>query len=123
MRVLPVLLLLMLAACGGIQSPSQNQTETFTGTLAISGIAVHGFHSSNGEYHITLDSLTPQNTLLELDLVQGDCATGALVSRTFTAVSSVGISGVAINSAYCVALADSLNALQQPDQFTITISH
>src|SRR5437762_4571357 len=60
-----VLLAAVLAAgCGGIVDPSQNKTDTFTGTIAPGGQGpAHGFAASKtGEISVKVTALTPSSS-------------------------------------------------------------
>src|SRR3981189_3224109 len=62
-----VLLAAVLAAgCGGIVDPSQNQIETFTGTIAPGGQSQpgpHGFSASKtGEISVKVTQITPSSS-------------------------------------------------------------
>src|SRR4051794_28201604 len=52
------------AGCGGIVDPSQNQVETFTGTIAVGGQSqAFGFSASKtGEIQVKVTQLTPSTS-------------------------------------------------------------
>src|SRR5262249_12847691 len=51
---------LAFSACGSSPvDPANNQTETFTGTIASGGVDVKTFSSRSGEYAVTFVSLSP----------------------------------------------------------------
>src|SRR5437773_4215159 len=54
----------LAAACGGIVDPSQNKTDTFTGTIAPGGQGpAHGFAASKtGEISVKVTALTPSSS-------------------------------------------------------------
>ena len=59
--LIPVLLLAALAACGGVTDPSQNQTQTFSGTIQPAGFSdtLQFNASKSGEITITVTNLNP----------------------------------------------------------------
>lgn len=128
----PAAFLLVLAgaisiSCGGIVDPSQNQVETFAGTVQPAGFRAHAFKASKtGELAIKIVSLTPASSpVIGVQWVQGDganCNGGLLQVNQFATANITAISGQIISGSYCVVLYDSIG-LTQPVNYSITVSH
>lgn len=121
---LAVLAVLAAAGCGaGLASPSQFVTESFTGTLEVSGVNLHGFNvTRNGELNVTVRTVTP-NTVFAIALGQvsgGQCqdsgAGGSLVS-----LGSV-VTGMMVPGSYCIAVYDP-GSLTASITYTIDVTH
>ena len=114
-------------SCGGIVDPSQNQVETFAGTVQPAGARAHAFKASKtGELAIKVVSLTPASTpVIGMQWVQGDgtnCNGGLLQVNQFATANITAISGQIISGNYCVVMYDSIG-LTQPANYSITVSH
>ncbi len=124
----PVVLLVTLAACGGVTDPSQNKTETFTDTIMVGKSSVKTFNvPKTGEYLVKVVSMTPtisSNTYFYAAFGQsasGGCA--AIQANTFAVVGSTVLSGAIISSgSYCVILGDE-GFFTVDETYTITVSH
>src|SRR5256885_7634634 len=105
------------AGCGGIVDPSQNQTETFTGTIAPGGQGqAHGFSASKtGEISVKVTQLTPSSSNTFVGVLwtgrdgNGTC-TGSSRSvfqqNNFAQVSLPAISTQILSGSYCLTLFD-----------------
>jgi hypothetical protein len=123
---------LMTVRCGGIVDPSKNTVETFTGTLAIGGSAVHPFSSSkNGEISVKVTALSPtSNTFVGLlwseALSDGACSTQSVGpvagQNNFVQVNVPGISGISRQLRYCIMIYD-VGTFTVPQTYTMTVSH
>ena len=114
-------------SCGGIVDPSQNKTDTFSGTVQPASARAHAFSSSKtGEISIKILTLTPASQpVIGLQWVQADgtnCNGGFLQVNQFATVSTTAISGQIISGQYCIIVYDSVG-LAQPSNYTITVSH
>src|SRR5438552_2066557 len=91
-----VLAVTMFAAgCGGsIVDPANNQTETFTGTLASGGNSANAFVvSKSGEYSVTLVSVSPavsSNAFFTVFLGQNTTSGCAPITSQANAFAQVG---------------------------------
>jgi hypothetical protein len=129
---LPAAFVLALAgalsvSCGGIVDPSQNKTDTFSGTVQPAGARAHAFSASNtGEIAIKILTLTPASQpVIGLQWVQGDgtnCNGGFLQVNQFATAGTTAINDRIIAGQYCVIVYDSVG-LTLPSNYTLTVSH
>src|SRR5262245_33271522 len=109
-RGLSVVLGAAVALCGcGVSGPSQN-TEMFSGTVAVGGSGpLHQFAASkSGEYSIQLTSLTPttgnpNGVVFGQPLSSTQCG---IISSNRAIVGVVALSGGIEKGSYCVQLFD-----------------
>ena len=124
---------LSLTACGGITDPSSNQTETFTGTIAVGGQGpAHGFSSSKtGEIQVKITTLTPSTSNTFVGVLwtgrnsSGTCAgsLGAVFGQTnFAQVGLPAISTQILSGGYCLLLYD-VGTFTTTENYTVTVSH
>lgn len=119
---------LVAAGCGGIVDPSQNQTETFSGTVNVAGISpVHTFNvSKSGEYFITITKLdpplTPANATVQV--VFGQAAGGSCNPIQTNAFARLGqaLSGSIFAGSYCVVIVD-VGFLTTTESYTLQVQH
>jgi len=114
-------------SCGGIVDPSQNQVETFAGTVQPANARAHPFSASkNGEISVKVVTLTPASQpVIGVQWVQGDgtnCNGGLLQVNQFASAGVTAISGQIISGSYCIIVFDSVG-LTQPSNYSITVSH
>ena len=122
------------AACGGFTDPSNNQTETFNGTVQPLGANSHPYTVSNsGEFTISVTSVTPGNVFLGVGYGQpganGSC--GLIQSNVInsTQIGKTALSGqVLIKGQYCVAVLDpalltSIAPLPVGETYTVQVKH
>jgi hypothetical protein len=122
--------LLILAAalvspgCGGVTSPSQNQQDTFNGTLAVNGSAVYPVNIGNsGEFSVKITALSPTPTAtVGMSWYQGgNCE--ILVQQNYAQLNQPALAGgVFQKGPYCVQIFD-VGTLSVPQTFTIVVSH
>lgn len=120
---------LSLAGCGGVSSPSQNQTQTFTGTVMPGGTGpVHQFNvSRNGEMSVRMTSVTPTASSILGTLVSqslnGTCNV-ALGNEPFTGLNRDVLQLPVQKATYCVQLYESnVSRLTQAQTYTIQVSY
>ena len=116
---------LTIAGCGGITDPSKNTVESFSGTIAVGGSAVHQFSSSKGEISVKLTALAPtSNASVALIWTQatsdGSCA--GILQQNFAQLNVPAISGVIISGRYCIVIQD-IGQFAVPQTYTIAVSH
>jgi len=121
----------MVTACGGVVDPSQNQTETFTGTIQPGSGNNGGPHAVNitksGEITVTVTSLTPtlpSGTYFAVGFgqsVSGQCSVNIQVNQ-FAIVGSAAISGPISPGSYCVAVFDE-GLFTVAEDYTVKVSH
>jgi hypothetical protein len=131
LRVSAALLLALAGAisisCGGIVDPSQNQVETFNGTVLPAGAKAFAFSASKtGEIAVKVVTLTPASQpYIGIQWVQGDgtnCNGGLMQVNQFATAGLTAISGQIVSGSYCIIAYDSVG-LAQTSTFSITISH
>jgi len=117
-------------SCGGINDPSKNTTETFTGTVTRGGQSQPNLFtvSTTGEFTVKITNLTPSYSgQFGAFYGQGDassCAPFAGGVNQFTTVNAPALSGQILKGTYCVVVFDSLNAFPTGGEtFTMTVSH
>ncbi len=130
-------LMLFVAAavgCGQYESPTipdstlppvQPTTESFTGTVAVSGANTHNFSvvRSNGLLTIVLtQAAPPANVVMGVGVGQPS-GTGCLILLSLAAVSGTPVLAQTVNAgSYCVVIGDIGNATA-PVNYTITVNH
>src|SRR5579859_1986368 len=103
-------------ACNGIVDPSQNVTDTKTGTIPVQGTTIPGIPwstSKTGEYTVKIVSMDPNNgvyfgAMLTYAASDGSC-TGSLTPLQQNSFGSIGtpvMSGAIYPGSYCVFLFD-----------------
>ncbi len=112
-------------SCGGVVDPSNNVTETFTGTLQPGGVAAFPFSTSkSGEYAIKITALAPNTNIFLLTTYGvpqgGGCA--PVAQNQFSALNTTALAGAITPGTWCVALQD-LGVLTVPETFTLTVAH
>ena len=134
MRKLVVALaaVVIAAGCKGPVDPSQNKTETFTGTIQPLNIDTKTFQIQNlGEITVTVTSLTPGNVVLGVAYGQPS-GTGCfpIQQNAVTNIGRTALSGqILIKGTYCVAVFDPSGILLNvapwsvAQNYTVTVSH
>lgn len=118
----------VLAACGGVESPSQQTAIDFTGVLDPGGSQFTTFSvSKTGEMQLTLQSLTPRPVLGFLWMAIGQ-PSGASCSRIIgyiaQAVIAQPISFPQITKgSYCLMISDDNAVLTQSTSFSVRLLH
>jgi hypothetical protein len=113
-------------SCGGIVDPSQNQVETFSGTVPPgSGSAHHFSTSKTGEITVKVVTLTP--AAVPVVYVQwvgngdGNC-NGGLFQAGLGTANTTAISGQIVSGDYCIFISDYIGQTVTAN-YTITVSH
>ena len=127
--LIPVFLLVALAACGGVTDPSQNQNQNFNGTIQPGGVSeTFQFNASkSGEITITVTNMNPtlpSGTFFSVvwgRVVSGQCGTVGVNSLAI--VGATAVSSAITPGSYCVAVADTYSAFKSAEQVTLTVSH
>lgn len=115
-------------SCGGIIDPSQNQVETFSGTIAVGGNTPHGFSASKtGEISVKITALSPvSSTIVGVLWAQasndGTCNGSILQNNSFGQLNVPAISGQIISGRYCIVMYDA-GFFTVPENYTVTVSH
>jgi len=122
-------------SCGGsVTDPSNNVTETFTGTITParapfngSGLGTnHMFNVSNGgEYTIKVTAMTPNySSNFAVTLAQGS---GCNVLANQTVVALVGVQALTgpiyQTGVYCVQISDYYGQMTAVENYTMTVNH
>lgn len=118
---------LLLAGCGGVTNPSQNRTQSFSGTVPVGGFGPsHEFRvDRNGEMSVRMTAVAPTSvTILGTQVTQslnGTC--NSLIAREpFTGLNRDVLQMPANRGTYCVTMYDS-SGLTQPQTYTIQVSY
>ncbi len=115
-------------ACGGINTPSSNQTETFSGTLQPKAANTqHNFNvSKTGEFTAKLTAWAPNSQIfaglaLTLATSDGSC-TAARQQNNFVLVNAQAMLDQLVPGKYCIIIFDP-GTMTAPQTYTITVSH
>jgi len=120
---------LSLAACGGVDSPSNATAEDFSGTLTPLGQANRAFSASKtGELQVTLQSLTPRPVVGFVGIALGtpvgtDCSPALNYIISQAAIGQQYSLGQIQKGSYCILIADSNAILTTDTSFTIHFLH
>jgi hypothetical protein len=105
-----VCLAAMLSGCGGVSSPSNNQSQTFTGTVS-SGSAgqVHTFNVSKvGEFFVTITALAPDQNIF-MGVIFGQPVSGGCTQTQVNYgahLNTQALGGQIEKGTWCVQVAD-----------------
>jgi hypothetical protein len=118
---------LLSVSCGGVVSPSQNQTETFSGTLEPRAIKFHGFTTKkSGEIEVKITALAPMTNVFLGTFYgqpQGDGSCGYYQPpNEFSTLNSISIAGAITPGPWCVGIYD-YGLLTTTDTYTLTVKH
>ncbi len=119
---------LFALGCGGITTPSNNQTETFSGTLVQQGVNRHQFSTGKtGELQVKLTAWAPNSNILAgmawlVANNDGTCTGTVLQQNNFVILNSQAIGGQIVSGKYCIAVFDP-GTLTAAQTYTITVSH
>jgi hypothetical protein len=113
--------------CGGITTPSENITDTFSGTLPTKDIRAHQFNvSKTGEFTVKLTAWTPNSGILvgiELTRGENDGSCTTIFQQTlFASLNTQALGGPIVSGKYCVAIFD-VGTMTAAQNYTITVSH
>jgi outer membrane lipoprotein SlyB len=118
-----------LAACGSVDSPSNEVSENFTGTVDPLGQASNTFSvSKTGEMQLTLLSLTPRPVVGFIALAIGQpvgtsCAPAAGYVVQQAAVGQQYAFPQISKGSYCVLVADANGVLTASAVYTLRLLH
>ena len=129
LRVSAALVLALAGAvsisCGGIVDPSQNQVQTYSGTVAPGGNFVNKFSSQSGEIQVKMLTITPAAvSALGIQWVgsgDGSC-NGQLWQATIAVSNTTAISTQIQSGSYCLIVYDYLGQTVTAS-YSLTISH
>jgi hypothetical protein len=119
------------AACGGVSSPSQNQIQNFSGTVAPGignlGSQVHSFNvSKSGEIIVTVTSISPSlpsSTFVGVIFGQpSGSACGVIQLNQFALVGASAVSGPIQPGNYCVQMVD-VGTFTTTETYNLKVSH
>jgi hypothetical protein len=113
-------------SCGGIVDPSQNTTETFSGTVAPGGFFVNRFSSpKTGEITVKMLNITPAAipalTLQWVGSGDGSC-NGQPYGATIATANTTAISNQIVSGNYCLVLSEYV-AQTVTASYSLTVSH
>jgi len=117
----------ILSACGGIESPSQNQVQDFPGTLQVGGQNIHPFNTSkNGEFTMTITSLSDKTLIVGTALgqmVSGGCSPYSGFVQQYSRWNQQALGGPINKGSYCAIVFDSpASPLTAPVTYTLHVS-
>ena len=114
--------------CKGINTPSSNQNEQFSGTLQPKATNAHPFSvSKTGEFTAKLTAWGP-NTNLFVSLwwtignSDGSCTGSALQANNFATLNTQALGGAIVAGKYCILIIDG-GPLTAAQTYTISVSH
>ena len=128
-----VAVVLTSAACKGNDSSTPTTptaptttTNTFTGTVAVGGRAMHNFTVAQaGQVSVTLTAASPSSVVLGLGIGMPSDSTCALLpggSTTALAGSAAQLTGVLTPATFCVSVYDVGNQTAAVS-YTVTVTH
>jgi hypothetical protein len=117
-------------SCGGIVDPSQNVTQTFTGTVAPGGVDTAKIFkaSATGEFTVKITALSPSNNVvLGIDMSQGNsdgttCSSQLVNRASFATLNVLAMNGQIFAGNYCLFVYD-VGALTTTVTYTLSVSH
>jgi hypothetical protein len=115
-------------SCSGIQSPSNNQSETFPGTLQPQSANSHPFTAAKtGEFTVKLTAWAPNPNLLvgiawTLANNDGSCTSQVLQQNNFSSLNTQALGGQITGGKYCIFIFD-VGSLTAAQTYTVTVSH
>jgi hypothetical protein len=120
----------VMFACGGITSPSNNVTDTFSGTIQVGGNGgLKPFNvPSTGEFTVKVTALGPSTSvIIGVDVYQdpsnGNCQNPVVFQRnTFVTLNVQALAGQIFSGHYCV-LAYDVGGLTTATTYTLTVNH
>ena len=124
---------LVASACGGPTDPSQNVTDTFSGSVQpFQAGPVHTFNIPNlGEFSVSLTAITPGNTFLGVLYGQPSGSGCTAIQQNVASSSNLGrtvLTGqIIIKGTYCVQAFDPVNLTGSPltvaQNYTLQVRH
>ena len=116
--------------CGGIVDPSQNVTQTFSGTVSPGGVDTPKAFSASatGEFTVKITALSPSNNVvLGIFLYQGTpsgtACTGGLINQAqFATLNVLAMDSQILKGDYCLLIGD-VGALRTVVTYTLSVSH
>ena len=115
----------LLSACGGIESPSQNQVQDFSATLQVGSSNTHPFNTSkNGEFTMTITNLSDRTLIVGTALgqiVSGGCSPISGFVQPYARWNQQALGGPINKGSYCAIVYDS-GTLTAPVTYTLHVS-
>jgi len=135
-RIVPAVTLAFACAvtltCGGVTSPSDNVTDTFSGTIQVGGDGgLKAFNvPSTGEFTVKVTALGPSaSVIIGVDVYQdssnGNCTGTSLQvfqRNTFVTLNIQALAGQIFSGHYCVRAYD-VGGLNAATTYTLTVNH
>jgi len=121
---------LFTAACGGPVSPSKNNVENFSGTLAAGAANGHDFTvARSGEFEVTITALAPVSVVFigtALGQLQSDgsCGLFQVYVNNFSTLDRPSLGDAISPGKYCVVVFDVRTISDsEPITYTVKVSH
>jgi hypothetical protein len=115
----------VLGACGGISSPSKNQTQDFAGTLQVGASNSHPFNTSKtGEFTITITDMSDRTLIIGTALgqmISGGCSPQTGWVQPYSRWNQQALGGPIQKGSYCAIVYDS-GTLTAPMNYTLHVS-
>jgi hypothetical protein len=122
-----------VSGCGGIVDPSKNTVQPFSGTFNVGGTGpTHLFSASrNGEFFVTLTSLSPDANAF-VGILLGQQTSGGCqqffgygsYTNDYAQLNRQALGGPLDKANYCLIVYDSgVVALSGPQTYTVRVSH
>jgi hypothetical protein len=118
----------MLSGCGGVSSPSSNQSQNFTGSVSSGGVGpVHTFTVSKvGEFFVTITQLAPDQNIF-MGVVFGQQVGGGCTQTqaNYAAhVNTQALGGQIEKGTWCVQVGDiGQVSTTTPTTYTLRVSY
>src|SRR5262245_46896841 len=133
-RAAVALAVVLAAGCKGPVDPSQNKTESFSGTVQPLDASIKTFEVQNlGEITVTVNSVTPGNVVVGVAYGQpagGNCPFIQSNAVSNTNIGRTALSGqIFLKGTYCIAVFDPSGILLNiapwtvAQTYTVTVSH
>ena len=121
---------LLTVSCGGVVSPSNNVSETFSGTLepfpSPNSIAAFSFSTSkSGEFNVKITALAPATNLFLQTFygqLQADGSCGIIQANQFSTLNTTALAGPITPGRWCLGIRD-VGTLSANETFTLTVAH
>ncbi len=127
LAALSLALALFVSGCDSVANPSNNQVETFTGTVPLQGVASppHNFTTTkNGEFRLRVTSLAPNNAAL-IGIYLGQ-SSGAVCNQagqiTTAGINTQAMTGSLNKGSYCIGVLDP-GTLTAATTYSLELSH
>jgi hypothetical protein len=120
---------LLTMSCGGVVSPSDNVSESFSGTLdpaTSNNIAIFAFTTTkSGEFNVKITALAPTTNVFLLTFygqAQAGNNCGIIQANQFSTLNTTALAGAITPGTWCVGIQNQ-GTLAAAETFTLTVAH